>query len=1687
MVSNGATAPEQARPDAPSPGRPRHDNDRCHITGIHIMPTYGEITSGAAPYLPAADPASWPLPGASGRFDREFRLLREDTAGQIRDACQEVLKAVRGPGIDAYRRQRTSTHFDVCDDAELQHITMDRKHGIKFIVACKQPEPTRSMTHEERRAWWVRCKRFRSGTVVCVFDRAGMILHFVVSGSTLRGPEDAPDDFPMDKHKFNLSNGEEWAYVILELVESSKLGDALRWYRDTERTRYLLDFPELALASFKDTLEALQRQCQSPHSLVNLLNPLTRPAVEIPAYARAPGFEFNLDCLMHDGQTFRFDPRDVPMAMTRIARISPIIDMGTDQVNALLQSLSSEVALIYGRPGTGKSHLARKIIKAFVHNRENADIGPVICIFHNNSALDRMVGQLLDDGIDRIVRMGGQSDSERLESLNLPTTRYTAMRRQERRAEKQTARFLDKLVSDIEGQLLQLSDIDSPWKLDSFLSRAYPESREEVFGPRRGDFSDYQPSTVDAFQGWLNGEASLLDEGFQVFGELEETLHSERRCQHQKWLKDMRDHIIEELTRSYEEYEAIRAELPRFHEDARRQILQGAQVVALTTTELARYPELLQIIQAKVLICDDAGEFLESQTLTAIFPSTEHIILIGDNQLLPKVQTEKLQRTRMEGITNALDVSLFQRLLDMTYDLCPRVPLSTLPLQRRMRPSIAWLTRLVRDTGLGNDDLVRTFPGVVGVRPPLFWLDHRYVDSWSGSIQDEDFSLDYFDIEMVTAMVIHLVRQGHYRRRDIAVITPSLSQLRQLFGRMETEDSFTTEIDDCDLEGLWEINPSEHHEHGGYNCSVSNGRHGSNAGTASLGRVRLATLDSFRGQQAKVVIIPLGRCSSQRALDSMRASNRIDVLLSRAQHGCYILGDSSSYNKEPAWRRIINTLEAGGNLGDSLELRCTRHPDEIIRVSGPDDFKLASPDGGCSQPCGRQLDCGHDCRRSCHSKMMHKLTQCGEPCPRPKPLCEHACALTCGEDCEGSCNQVMDNIDLRLPCGHILQPARCWQVQNPAGVHCMAAVEYKVPGCDHEVTIPCYQTDPQSPSFRCPAKCGAALPCGHMCQRKCHECNFRYHDTFLKAIHDLCDQPCGRSRPDCAHSCQRTCHGPDSECGPCQQPCDIRCSHGKCEKLCHEPCLPCTEEHCASSCPHSKCTMPCAAPCNWVPCSRRCTLLLDCGHQCPSLCGEACPDSRYCQICGSEDILFTVVDGLGVKDYRDVNLDEDPCIFPRCGHFQTRSSMDQQLGIQDLYDLAEEGVPSSIKGVVRPFSVKKVARCTQCRGSLRDISRYGRIIRRPMLDESVKEVLTWSNRKLFVLATLLNEHMSDLWGNTNYRSTPASSNHQSHSMEVKGNIQSQIAILRDSIGGGRYADLANWYRDIQSFSRELSAKEEVFRKVADLTRRANEKDNAGDRLSGCIHLKEPLIQPRGDLIAINLSLRCNIAILADFLNLWKEEITTGTSPRPSLQFDMTSNFRGCRDLIKQAREANRPILEAQGHLYFALFCGFALALGVETLTQMREPMPVPGWCSETEMPEFPFKDEDLRNKGLRSIAKASDNLAGSHLVIWHLIEEKETTERFIHEGCLDEEAGFGWYTAVTETLIGTSPWHACGNGHPFMGQSPRFMFLTQPWCSELLCPECDSIVAGHSRASEEEAPPDTEVSLPCQEETLVDI
>ena len=204
------------------------------------------------------------------------------------------------------------------------------------------------------------------------------------------------------------------------------------------------------------------------------------------------------------------------------------------------------------------------------------------------------------------------------------------------------------------------------------------------------------------------------------------------------------------------------------------------------------------------------------------------------------------------------------------------------------------------------------------------------------------------------------------------------------------------------------------------------------------------------------------------------------------------------------------------------------------------------------------------------------------------------------------------------------------------------------------------------------------------------------------------------------------------------------------------------------------------------------------------MCGKQCPVSKFCQQCGSDKIKSTCVDFLEMKEYHEIDLDEEPCIFPDCGHFLTVSSIDGQMDMAAHYSLDENGFPTAVSGASLPFSddAARIRACPSCRGSLRNISRYGRIMRRGLLDESTKKFISWSASTHLELAQQLVEEQKKL----QEAPPPSSSSIRSAgkptaSLSIKKPRLRNICHLQQlSKTPQRYVDIVKLWMRISSFS-----------------------------------------------------------------------------------------------------------------------------------------------------------------------------------------------------------------------------------------------------------------------------------------------
>ncbi|KAG0297678.1 hypothetical protein BGZ96_005342 [Linnemannia gamsii] len=310
---------------------------------------------------------------------------------------------------------------------------------------------------------------------------------------------------------------------------------------------------------------------------------------------------------------------------------------------------------------------------------------------------------------------------------------------------------------------------------------------------------------------------------------------------------------------------------------------------------------------------------------------------------------------------------------------------------------------------------------------------------------------------------------------------------------------------------------------------------------------------------------------------------------------------------------------------------------------------------------------------------------------------------------------------MALTCGHILEKPRCWQKRDPAKVTCTVKVTRKLPFCEHEAVMECSK-DPQL--VNCNVKCGKNLECGHACTRACHECQElsspRAKETKVppqarenkRTNHGSCKVECGRTQ-FCGHGCKKHCHGKEP-CPPCPVKCAVKCTHAECGKSCDVPCAACCNP-CIWECPHQgQCNLPCGAPCDRLPCNIRCDKNLLCGHQCPSLCGEICPDVEYCVECKDPKVMDMIVDLVMQQTLGEVDVNEDPLLVPSCGHALTMTSLDGMMEMNKYYKERVDrttGASTFVDKLSLPGGQVSQVCCHMCREPILKLLRYGRRVK----------------------------------------------------------------------------------------------------------------------------------------------------------------------------------------------------------------------------------------------------------------------------------------------------------------------------------------------------------------------------------------
>ncbi|KAK1220258.1 hypothetical protein PQX77_016994 [Marasmius sp. AFHP31] len=407
----------------------------------------------------------------------------------------------------------------------------------------------------------------------------------------------------------------------------------------------------------------------------------------------------------------------------------------------------------------------------------------------------------------------------------------------------------------------------------------------------------------------------------------------ERRSLAGAWEAEMRSVAYNAFLGEYNslrvKYEAVCRRYSDVKDESRRRLLSRVDLIGCTTNGAAKLTSLLTTLAPKVLIVEEAGQVLEAHILASLVPSVEHLICIGDpQQLRPTLANYNLSMDSDRGrLLYQLDRSLMERLADNS------LPMSQINIQRRMRPSISHHIRTILYPRLEDHTSVSSYPPVAGMQKDVFFFSHMHAeDGAEGAVS----RTNKFEVAMIVDLVKYFLKQDAYSAPgDIAVLCAYLGQLQKVRAAMKNLQ-IDVALDDRDSEelekhGIEDENPVE---------KVAVAKH-----------IRLGTVDVFQGEEAKIVIVSLvrntGTLQSENAsIGFLKSSNRINVALSRAKHGMYILGNASNLRQNPTWRTIVDEMEAKDQIGFGLPISCPRHPDQTAIITEPGELSQRAPEGG---------------------------------------------------------------------------------------------------------------------------------------------------------------------------------------------------------------------------------------------------------------------------------------------------------------------------------------------------------------------------------------------------------------------------------------------------------------------------------------------------------------------------------------------------------------------------------------------------------------------------------------------------------------------------------------------------------------------------------------------------------------------
>lgn len=298
--------------------------------------------------------------------------------------------------------------------------------------------------------------------------------------------------------------------------------------------------------------------------------------------------------------------------------------------------------------------------------------------------------------------------------------------------------------------------------------------------------------------------------------------------------------------------------------------LKEARVIGMTTTGLSKYRGLLQALDPRVVIIEEAAETLEAPIAVACFKTLEHLILVGDHQQLRAHCNEE----ELAGNPYYLGVSMFERLVRN------KVEFTQLKRQRRMIPEIRRALGPIYEDLEDHPSVLDRLPvpGMGGVN--TYFFTHK----WRETKDTQMSTMNVGEADLIVCFFKYLVQNG-MEPSQITILTFYNGQ-RKLILRKLRENRLIPDF-----------------------------------------YYKVVTVDSYQGEENAIVLLSLVRSNEDGKIGFLEVENRVCVALSRAQRGFYMFGDAPNLcMSSMLWWHVVGIMgRKPSRVGFYLPLTCQNH------------------------------------------------------------------------------------------------------------------------------------------------------------------------------------------------------------------------------------------------------------------------------------------------------------------------------------------------------------------------------------------------------------------------------------------------------------------------------------------------------------------------------------------------------------------------------------------------------------------------------------------------------------------------------------------------------------------------------------------------------------------------------------------